>query len=74
MAYGTQTGRRLHSHDTGENIVLGLLQFDVRPGLIPPCSRVDGLATGLDDPRLPHGCGSVARSDSGGNHEFSFAG
>lgn len=33
MAHRTQTGRRLHPHDTRENTVLGLLEFNTGPGL-----------------------------------------
>lgn len=36
MAHRTQTGRRLHPHDTRENSVLGLFKFNAGPGLASP--------------------------------------
>jgi len=36
MAHRTQTGRRLHPHDTRQNSVLGLRKFNARPGLASP--------------------------------------
>ena len=36
MAHRTQTGLRLHPHDTRQNSVLGLRKFNARPGLASP--------------------------------------